>query len=78
MGNNYYPSCAQGSKIKVKNKIVKYLIIKICRNMIMLHTKDKIQKHNEYMKVLRISSNKRNINKCNNKVAFIGYQPEKN
>lgn len=50
----------------------------MCRNMIMLHTKDKIQKHNEYKKVLRISSNKRNINKCNNKVALIGYQPEKN
>lgn len=45
--------------------------------MIMLHIKDKIQKDNEYMKVLRISSNKRNINKCNNKMAFIGYHPEK-
>ena len=28
-------------------------------------------------KLLRIPSNKGNMNKCNNKVAFMAYEPEK-
>lgn len=69
--------CLLQTRPKTVRGAGKCLGIKACGNVIRLPTKAKTYKDNDYTKDFKIPGNKGNMNKCNNKIAFIACEAEK-